>query len=153
MRIEWNIQKKRGNLRPVLTYSVTLDPYEMDLCLAMVRIISKIPVPPEAYAAHCWPGSNERGTWTPHKFYPLSTPSHKTGTLEERLILPWREDNSYPEVEAGFETLRIKFEEMLEQASDSAPMDQHGALGTSTVARQRIAGAFFAERMLQAVNS
>lgn len=153
MRIEWNIQKKRGNVRPVLTYSVTLDNYEIDLCLPMVRVESRIPVPPESFMSHCWPEANERNDWVPKSFYLLQTPSHKTGFLNERLVLPWRRDNAYPEVDAGFRLLRQTFEEMLRQSSDSAPMDEKKVLETTTVAKQRIAGAFMAERILQAVKA
>ncbi|MGE4293228.1 MAG: hypothetical protein AB7E32_13590 [Desulfovibrio sp.] len=152
MRIEWCFEKKRGNLRPVLTYTATLDEYEIGLCLPMVRFESQLPVPPESYVPFCWPGSHERGSWSPERFHILSTPSHKTGTLTERLTMPWREDNAYPEVEEGFQGLRAAFEEILRLSTQSEPIQQHGEMQTTTAARQCIAAAVLGERLLRAVN-
>lgn len=151
MRIEWSIEKKRGNLRPKLTYEVTLDDYEKSLCLPMVRVQSDIPEPPESFVPHCWPDEHERGSWTPGVFYQLSTPSYKTGYLSETLTLPWRPDNQYPEVEHGFADLRDAFEDMLKDSSDSAPLSMSGELETTMAAKRQIASAFLAERILQGI--
>lgn len=150
MRIEWKIEKKRGNLRPKLTYSTTLDEYETNLCLPMVRIDSTIPKPPQSFASHCWPGENERAQWVPDAFYQLSTPSHKTGDLNETMTLPWRENNAYPEVEASLAQLQMAFEEMLQASSASDPINIGNEMETTTAAKQQIASAFLAERILQA---
>lgn len=150
MRIEWTLEKKRGNLRPKLIYTTELDAYERGLCLPMVRIETTIPEPPESFASHCWPGEHERSDWTPDRFHRLATPSHKTGFLTETLTLPWREDNRYPEVEAGLSALQRAFETMLQAASASEPMTLGGELETTTAAKQQIASAFLAERIVQA---
>lgn len=149
MRLEWKIEKKRGNLRPRLTYSVDLDEYERNLCLPMVRVDTTIPEPPESFTPHCWPGEHERNGWQPDRHYQLSTPSHKTGTLSATLTLPWRADNRYPEVEAGLDALRAAFEAQLQASSGSEPMALSGTMETTTAAKQQIASAFLAERILQ----
>jgi hypothetical protein len=151
MNIQWSITKKRGNLRPVLNYTVTLTDFEKSLGMGAVRIESAIPKPPDAGWAHCHPGENERGDWTPEEFHFLMTPSHRTGKAEADLKLPWREDNSYPEVEASFKALRDAFEEALAGASASKPMQLSGCLETSGIAKKTIAPAFAAERILKVV--
>lgn len=152
MNIEWSITKKRGNLRPVLRYSATLTAFEKSLCVPAVRIESAIPRPPEAGWVHCWPGQHERGDWTPVEFYSLLTPSHSKGEYSERITLPWRADNAYPEVERAFQDLRDAFERMLERTLESLPMNEQGRLETSSAAKRLIAPAFAAERFLRAVN-
>lgn len=152
MIITWNIAKKRGNYRPVLTYVVTLSEFERALCLPCVCIESTIPKPPESSWTYCWPGRNERGIWSPTSWYPLRTPSHKDGSSTTSLKLPWREENMYPEVEESFAFLRQAFEQAVTQALGSAPMDVRGNLETSAVLRQAMAPAFAARRILQAVS-
>ena len=112
MRITWKIEKKRGNLRPVLTYAVTLEDFERELATPPLSITSLIPEPPESWQEHCWPGQHERaGQDTPddRPCYQLSIPSHKGRHGSQSLRLPWRENNSYPEVEASFRLLREAF--------------------------------------------
>lgn len=151
MNIQWTIAKARGNQRPVLSYTTSLSDFEKTLAVPAVRIESSIPKPPDSGWGHCWPGENERGPWTPVEHHLLMTPSHRTGSLTERLRLPWREDNAYPEVEASFQALRQAFETALAQAVASSPMQQTGSLETTPAARQAIAPAFMAQRILRAV--
>ncbi len=150
MNIEWKIEKKRGNYRPLLHYTVTLSEFERGLCLPAVRVQSVIPRPPEASWSYCWPGQNERGEWTPADWHLLMTPSHKDGSASQSLKLPWREDNAYPEVEESFTLLRDAFEEALARAVQSAPMNLIGRLETSSAMRRTIAPAFAAGRILRA---
>ena len=49
MRITWKIEKKRGNLRPVLTYTVTLEDFERQLATPPLSITSLIPEPPQSW--------------------------------------------------------------------------------------------------------
>ncbi len=151
MNIEWKIEKKRGNYRPLLHYTVTLSEFECGLCLPSVRVQSVIPKPPEASWSYCWPGQNERGEWTPSDWHLLMTPSHKDKSAGQTLKLPWREDNAYPEVEESFTLLRDAFEEILSQALQSTSMNLEGSLHTSSAMRQTIAPAFAAGRILRAV--
>lgn len=153
MNIEWLITKKRGNFRPVLQYTITLTDYERELGMPMVRLHSSIPKPPDASWEYCWPGQNERGTWTPDEFHYLSTPAHKTGQAVETLRLPWRGNNEYPEVDASFQALRRTFEAALAEASASAPLKLCGSLETTGETRRVIAPAFAAERLLRLVNA
>ncbi len=149
MNIRWSITKERGNFRPVLRYTTRLNEFEQGLGLPMVRIESTIPKPPDGAWTYCWPGQNERGTWEPSEFHLLKTPSHKTGELTEALKLPWREDNSYPEVEESFAALREAFEKALAQAARSAPMRENGSLETTAEAKRLVAPVFVAQRLLQ----
>lgn len=151
MNIEWDITKARGNFRPVLRYTISLTEFEKNLGMPAVRVASTIPKPPETGWTHCWPEQNERAAWTPEECYALQTPSHKKEKLTERLHLPWREDNEYPEVEASFTALRDAFEQALAQASKSLPMHVTGRLETSLGAKKAVAPAAAAEKILQVV--
>ncbi|MFO7596169.1 MAG: hypothetical protein R6W92_07455 [Desulfocurvibacter africanus] len=153
MDIEWSITKKRGNMRPILNYSIILSEFEKDLGMLAVRVESTIPKPPDAGWTHCWPGQNERGDWRPEEFYLLMTPSHKTGKASETLKLPWRQDNAYPEVEQSFMQLREAFERVLVETADSPPMRASGNLETSGNAKRAVAPAFAAGRILQVVKA
>lgn len=151
MNIEWKINKKRGNFRPVLSYSISLNQFEKEMGLPAVRIESRIPKPPDAGWTHCWPDENERGAWIPGEFYLLMTPSYKSGKVEESIKLPWREDNTYPEVRESFVMLREAFERTLASASASSPMSEQGRLESSTAVKKVIAPAAAAERILKVV--
>ena len=48
MHIEWNITKRRGNIRPVLHYTVTLEEHERELALPFIRVVSTIPETPDS---------------------------------------------------------------------------------------------------------
>ena len=60
MHIEWNITKRRGNIRPVLHYTVTLEEHERELALPFIRVVSTIPEPPDSWQEFCYPGQHER---------------------------------------------------------------------------------------------
>jgi hypothetical protein len=149
MRIEWSIEKKRGNLRPVLRYTVTLERHEEHLALPMVRIISTIPEPPSSWQAFCYPDQFERAGVEPAGYYLLETTNHKRKTGSAELRLPWRPDNRYPEVERSFEALRAAFEVELAAAHHSGPMSERGELVLRPAVREVIAPAVVAERLLK----
>lgn len=153
MNIEWTITKKRGNFRPVLSYTITLTEYEKSLGVPAVRIESRIPKPPDAGLTYCWPSQNERADWSPAEYYLLMTPPHTDGTISKSLKLPWREGNAYLEVEQSFQKLRTAFERALTESSDSLPMQESGSLSISPGTRADIAPAFAAERILKAVRA
>lgn len=152
MNIEWKIEKKRGNYRPLLHYTVTLNEFERGLCLPAVRVQSVIPKPPESSWSYCWPGQNERGEWTPSDWYQLMTPSHRDKSSGQTLKLPWREVNAYPEVEESFTALREAFERELSLAVNSAPLNLQGSMEMSSLIRKSVAPAYAAQRILRAVN-
>jgi len=155
MRIEWKIEKKRGNLRPDLRYSVSLEDHEKALALPPVRLTSTIPKPEDDHQDYCYPGQFERGEQTGparNSFHVLESPSHKGQSWVQSLRLPWREGSEYPEVEESFLLLREAFEKELTAAYDSAPVAATQELLSSSTARKNIAPGVLAERFLQIVN-
>jgi hypothetical protein len=150
MIIEWNIHKKRGNFRPVLTYTITLEDFEKELGLPQVLMESTIPEPPDSWSASCLPDKCERGG-KDCAAYRIYTPDHKKGTLEGKFTLPWRVDSDYPEVKESFSRLRENFEAVLKEAYDSHPVDINGRLELSDETRSHIASGLVSQRFLDAV--
>ncbi len=151
MRIDWKITKKRGNIRPLLTYTVTLEEHEKALGLPPLRMRSSIPEPEDSWQEHCYPGQMERAEGAgPSSCYELEAPSHRGRSWPQTLRLPWREDNAYPEVEASFLAFREAFEAMLAQAYASAPMQEEGSLASSAASRMLVAPGVLAGRFLAA---
>ena len=154
MRVEWRIHKERGNLRPVLYYTVTMEEHEKKLALPPISVLSRIPVPEEHWQEYCYPGQFERGAakkgneTAEQKFYSMEAPSHKGHSWPQALLLPWRENNEYPEVEASFVQLRAAFEKELAGAYDSLPMEAEASLQTSAAAKRNVAPAVLGERLL-----
>lgn len=150
MQIEWKIIKKRGNLRPVLSYCVHLEDHEKALALPVVSIVSNIPKPEEDRQDYCYPGLLERASdYSPKIFHVLEAPSHKGHAWTRTLVLPWREGNNYPEVEASFELLRHAMEEALQGAYSSEPMEVAGCVRTSSGAKTKIAPGILGEKFLR----
>lgn len=150
MEIKWNISKKRGNFRPTLTYTVVLADHERALALPFIRLASTIPQPADAWQEVCYPSQHERSEgYSPKSFYNLEIPSHKQQTWTNSLRLPWRVDNNYPEVHDSLHALRVAFEEALQSAYASLPMDENDSLHISDVARNSIAPAVLGERFLK----
>lgn len=155
MRITWKIEKKRGNLRPVLTYTVTLEDFERALATPPLSITSLIPEPPESWQEHCWPGQHERAGRDgsdDRPYYQLSIPSHKGRHGSQSLRLPWREDNSYPEVEASFRLLREAFAREVERAGASRPMHEENSLELGGTTLRTVAPAILGQRFLEAAD-
>ena len=133
MHIEWNITKRRGNIRPVLHYTVTLEEHERELALPFIRVVSTIPEPPDSWQEFCYPGQHERAeNPASGKTYDLEIPSHKGRLWKQSLRLPWREENDYPEVEQSFKKLCDAFEAELKAAYGSLPMDESNSLAASS---------------------
>ena len=150
MRIEWKMTKKRGNLRPMLTYSVQLEDHEKNLALPCVSITSTIPKPLEDWQEHCYPGQYERSGEPLHAgYYTVEAPSHKGHAELRALRLPWRDNNEYPEVEASFTALRDALEEELLAAGRSQPINLQSSLQTSAQTRVGLAPAVLAERLIR----
>ena len=154
MHIEWTITKKRGWLRPTLTYTITLEAHEKALALPEVSVLSSIPKPEEERQEHCPPGRFERAASAnigaaSGSCHELETPSHTGHPWPRSLRLPWRANNEYPEVEASFLLLRDAFEKELAAAYASLPMQDAGSLRTSDRAKSGIAPGILAERFLQ----
>lgn len=151
MKIVWDIQKKRGNHRPVLNYEITLEPFEIELAVPQVVLRAAIVRPPDSWRSYCYPGEGERGD-APLEMYTLMTPSHKLGSVSESLTLPWRVSGSgYADVKAAFARLRKNFEMVLANAHDSAPIEIVENLELTAETRNHIAAGVASARFLAAV--
>ncbi len=149
MKIEWKITKKRGNLRPTLSYSFVVEKFEKALALPPISIESTIPEPMDSWQEHCYPNEFERAVDVQHKgYYRLELVSHKGNMWAQNIRLPWREDNSYPEVEESFKLLRTAFEAELASANASNAMNEVSFMQLSDTATQNIAPAVLAEKFL-----
>ena len=67
MHIEWNITKRRGNIRPILHYTVTLEEHERELALPFIRVVSTIPEPPRGKSSAIRGSTNVRRIRHPAK--------------------------------------------------------------------------------------
>jgi len=151
MKIHWEISKKRGNHRPVLNYTLELEPFERDLAVPTVVLDTAISKPPSAWRSYCYPGEDER-EGAKLEWYRLMTPSHKDGRIEARLTLAWREPgNRFADVAAAFERLRHGFETVLRSAHDSAPLELVESLDLSEVTRNHIVNSVARAKILAAV--
>lgn len=151
MTIRWTITKERGNLRPRLTVDMKLTDFERRLCVPVARVDDALPKPPDAGWRHCLPGENERASedWRASDFHCLQTPHHREGACSDCFTLPWRADNHYPEVQAAFAALRERFEQEVREACDSAPMELHGEMETSSATKRQLAPTLAADRILR----
>ncbi len=150
MKIEWTITKKRGNFRPVLVYSFVIEDFEKELALPPILVQSSIPEPAQPWQGHCYPHELERADEPEYKgFYRLELVSHKGKAWKQELRLPWREDNSYPEVEESFELLRKAFEKELHDANTSKPINESSYMQLSSLTTQNVAPSVLAEKFLK----
>ncbi len=149
MKIQWKITKKLGNIRPTLSYCFEVESFEKALALPPITIESTIPEPLDSWQEHCYPHQFERAEQIQYKgTYRLSLVSHKGKMWSQTLRLPWRQDNSYPEVEASFLLLREAFEAELARAHASKAMEESASLQLSTTASTTIAPSVLAEKFL-----
>jgi len=151
MRIEWKIHKRAGHLRPKLYYAMTLEDFEVELAVPMVRITSTIPKPPDAGQHYVWPGTKERGREAPTEVYDLCSPSHKTGHCRETLMLPMRQGNDYPEIEDSFLKLRQAYEDALLTAYANSAFESKGCLDMTSATKRCMAPVVAAQRFLTAI--
>jgi len=151
MKIHWEINKKRGNHRPVLKYEIELEQFEVDLAVPQVVLDAAIARPPSSWRSYCYPGEDERGG-AAMDWYRLMTPSHTNQRVAESLTLPWREfSNGFVDVKAAFERLRGNFELVLKNAYDSAPLDVVESFELTEETRKRIVCGVATARILSAV--
>ncbi len=149
MKIVWKIKKKRGNYRPELKYTITLEEHERAIAMESVRIESTIPCVPQSARSWCMPGENERAEgWQPTEFHFLTVPWFKTGIDSGFLRLPFRDSGEYPEVEASFARLREKYEEVVRKTYGWQPIEEDGRMETSSETKAAIAARLAAMRML-----
>lgn len=149
MIIKWKIEKKRGNLRPSLSYRITLEDYEKELAVPTVHVETLIPEIPDAHQNYCMPETNERKNgWEPSAYHHFSTPYFKDGEITGFIRLPLRDSNDYPDVEASFRMLRDRYEQVLKEAYDIKPFSAEESLEISDETRSIIAAGVAASRML-----
>ncbi len=149
MNIIWTITKARGNLRPILTYKIELEPWERQLATPPLRILSTIPEPPESWQEYCYPNQLERAGEAGPGCYSLDIPPHKGGSGSTTLRLPWRAANAYPEVIESFARLRETYEEELSRAYASEPMRQSQTLCLRSPLLRETAPGILGQRILE----
>lgn len=150
MEISWNINKKRGNFRPVLTYEIALDDLEKELGIGPLKIDSKIVKPRNSWESHCFPGQNERDGIFDKETYEITTPSFKKNKISGKITLVWKESCKYPEVNNCFENVRSKMEEEILKAQNSFSINESGKIEFTKKFKLKSAPAAAAEMFLKA---
>lgn len=149
MKISWNINKKQGNFRPHLHYTICLEGYERELAVHTINLTSTIPKIPCAHEAFCLPNIHERKVgWQPNSFHQISTPYFRDGTVNDYIRLPFRKNNDYPEIEESFAKLRYQFEVIVRDAYGAVGFTQEKELDTSSATKEIIAAHLAARKML-----
>ncbi|MEF2232159.1 MAG: hypothetical protein V3571_14600 [Pseudodesulfovibrio sp.] len=150
MKIDWTIVKRRGNHRPVLKYTIELEPFEIDLAVPQVVLDDALVRPPSSWRSFCYPGRDERACPCFER-YRLMSPSHEQRTLSDALTLHWRDEaDGFDDVRAAFTRLRADFETVLKNAHDSAPLDIVEGLELTRQTRDHIVRGVAAAKFLAA---
>lgn len=149
MKINWQIKKKRGNFRPRLTYTLTLESFEKELAIHAVQVESHIPVIPSSHLSYCLPGEHERSlSWKPDRYHVFQVPYFKDGYTDGFIRLPFKDSGQYPEVALSFKKLREEYEKKVCNVYAHPPLEQAGSLDISEETRTRIASRVTASRLL-----
>ncbi|WP_020588298.1 hypothetical protein [Desulfobacter curvatus] len=149
MKINWQIKKKRGNFRPRLTYTISLESFEKELAIHAVRIESDIPMIPGSHLSYCLPGEHERSpSWKPDRYHVFQVPYFKDGYSDGFIRLPFKDSGQYPEVASSFRKLREEYEKKVRSVYEQSPLEQTGSLDISDDTRSRIASKVTADRLL-----
>lgn len=156
MKITYDIKKKRGNFRPVLTVHYSFEDWEKELNVQEVGI--KTPFPSNSKHGGYFDGfMNEKRsecdnpkTWIRFKGFTLATDSDGFET-----ILPWRAGAKpkYKDVGIILKALQRKYEAALKEAYDSAPFEESGTLEMSSDCKKHVAPGIAAKKMLKVVNA
>lgn len=149
MKINWQIKKKRGNFRPRLTYTITLESFEKKLAIHAVQVESHIPMIPSSHLSYCMPGEHERSpSWKPDRYHVFQVPYFKDGYIDGFIRLPFKDSGQYPEVVASFKKLREAYEKKVISVYAHPPLEQTGSLDISKDTRSQIASRVTADRLL-----
>ena len=146
---KWKINKKRGNYRAGLKYTITLEEYERELAVHAVNIRSFIPIIPDSHQNYCLPGCHERYSgWKAENYHYINVPYFKEGELSNFILLPFRESGCYPEVEQSFIKLRHIYEEVVKEAYGWEAVSYEAELDTSKETKKHIAARVTAGKIL-----
>jgi len=135
MIVSYHIFKKRGFHRPMLSIRITLSGAEADLSPLVPKFDTGIPQPSKKYSKY--PDSKMSRTEREHYLKERNDEGERTWVAdisfynnrwEEKLYLPIRESNEYPEVIEGIHKIRNAVKEALIKAYKSAPIDVKGEL-------------------------
>lgn len=149
MKIDWQIKKKRGNFRPRLLYTITLESFEKELAIHAVQVESQIPMIPCSHLSYCLPDEHERNlSWKPDRYHVLQVPYFKDGYTEGFIRLPFKDSGQYPEVMSSFKKLREEYEKKVVSVYAHPPLEQTYSLDLSEETRTRIASRVTANRLL-----
>ncbi|MCG8548844.1 MAG: hypothetical protein MI799_00420 [Desulfobacterales bacterium] len=149
MKINWQIKKKRGNFRPRLTYTITLESFEKKLAIHAVQVESHIPMIPSSHLSYCLPGEHERSpSWAPDRYHVFQVPYFKDGYTDGFIRLPFKESGQYPEVVSSFKKLREAYEKKVINVYAHPPLEQTGSLDISEDTRSQISSRVTADRLL-----
>ncbi len=131
MEISWNIIKSRGNFRPVVKYKIILEENEARLGIPPLKVDSEIRKPLVSWERHCFPGKNERAGLYADENYIVITPGFKNPESTGEMIIPWKENNNYCEVENCFIKVRNRIEDEILSAKNSLPLNEKFNIGFS----------------------
>jgi hypothetical protein len=149
MKINWQIKKKRGNFRPRLLYTITLESFEKKLAIHAVQIQSHIPMIPSSHLSYCLPGEHERSpSWKPDRYHVFQVPYFKDGYTDGFIRLPFKDSGQYPEVVSSFKKLREAYEKKVQSVYAHPPLEQTGSLDISRETQSQIASRVTADRLL-----
>jgi hypothetical protein len=154
MKINWKVEKKRGNFRPMLTYNISLEEHEAAIAMHAINIAGTIPRVPEGNRSWCSPCCDEREDgWQPESFHYISVPHFKNGSSSGCIRLPFRESREYPEVEESFKMLRTAYEEVVREVYSWKPVSEEGELNITSETKEQIAASIAAQKMLNLFGS
>lgn len=149
MRITWKLDKKRGNYRPTLTYTMVLEDFEREMAVDSINILSLLPKINNSHEAYCLPGTHERVEgWQPRDYHFISTPYFKDGQAKGSLRLPFRESGEYPEIVESFALLTHRHEARVRETYGWQPLAKRGELDLSDETREAIAATLTARKLL-----
>ena len=154
MKINWIIEKQRGNFRPMLKYSISLEEHEEAIAMHAINMESLIPRVPEGSRAWCSPNCDEREDgWQPESFHYISVPHFKNGSSSGCIRLPFRKSGEYPEVEESFTMLRTAYEKVVREVYSWEPIREEGELSITTETKEQIVATIAAQKMLNLFGS
>eukprot|EP00767_Chilomastix_cuspidata_P000007 gnl/Chilomastix_cuspidata/10007.p2 GENE.gnl/Chilomastix_cuspidata/10007~~gnl/Chilomastix_cuspidata/10007.p2 ORF type:complete len:154 (-),score=10.29 gnl/Chilomastix_cuspidata/10007:47-508(-) len=131
MEINYEIEKQRGNFRPVVKYTITLGENEAILGIPPLKIDSGIKKPVNSWEKHCYPDKNERAGLFDKENYQILTPGFKNRESKGELRLGFNDSNDYKEVYDCFIKVRDIIEKEILKAKDFSAFNKSFKIGFS----------------------